>query len=93
MFVSRPPRGEFMRAWFAGPVMEERRNEAARGELVASVLRLSNGQVTLATCDGNRVELEDRPSVTDAKRSVEARWHNLDWQEVMPGEWLAWEAS
>jgi hypothetical protein len=99
MFVSRLPRGQFMRAWLAGPVSEKRAThekratELTRGELVASVFQLSNGQVTLATCDGKRIELEDCSSVTVARRSVDARWHNLDWQEVMPGEWLAWEAS
>jgi hypothetical protein len=93
MFVSRLPRGQFMRAWLAGLVSEQRAEESGRGELVASVLQLSSGQVTLATCDGDRVELEDCSSVTAAKRSVDSRWRNLHWQEAMPGEWLAWEAS
>jgi hypothetical protein len=64
-----------------------------KGELIASVFRHSNGQVTLAWCPAGRVEPQDWPTVSAARRSVDEAWSDLDWEEVMPGEWLAWEAS
>lgn len=64
-----------------------------KGELVASVLAQADGSVVLAWCHRGRVEFHDLPTVGDAIRSVDEIWVNLDWEEVMPGEWLAREAS
>ncbi len=62
-------------------------------ELVASVLEQGDGRVVLAWYHRGRLELTDLPTVGDAIGSVDEVWVNLDWGEIMPGEWLAREAS
>jgi hypothetical protein len=64
-----------------------------KGELIASVFRQSDGRVVLARCHGGRVGLNDCPTVGAAMQLAEEAWSGLAWEEVMPGEWLAREAS
>jgi hypothetical protein len=62
-------------------------------EVVASIFVRPSGQVTLTWCPAGPVQLQDWPTVDDARRSVDDAWHDLTWEEVAPNEWVAREAS